>query len=157
MAATLAAQGLTVAGLAITSPNTPWRNTYGIWLDELEAPGLSDLLSHRWEAGLAYFDPEGVPLERTYGLIDRHQLQAHWLGAPVQWFQGIANHIEHHPYHSCITTNTGETLAARLVVDASGHNATFVRRKPAPELAYQRPTVLLAALQSHPSTMRRLS
>ncbi|WOD41226.1 lycopene beta cyclase [Nodosilinea sp. E11] len=141
LAAALGETGLAVQGLALDDPAHPWPNTYGIWVDELEDLGLVRFLEHRWKDCVVHVNSGMVPLHREYGLLDRNQLQAHWLTQAekhqVTWHQGKANHIEHFATHTQVTTAAGETFTARLVVDATGHQSSLVKRAVAPELAFQ--------------------
>ncbi|MEB3252644.1 MAG: lycopene cyclase family protein, partial [Cyanobacteriota bacterium] len=79
LAAELEQRGLNVAGISLHQPTDPWPNTYGIWVDELEDLGLTGLLSHRWKHCLVEVPGKTLPLQRHYGLIDKHRMQAHWL------------------------------------------------------------------------------
>jgi lycopene cyclase-like protein len=154
IAAELGERGLTVAGLAPTDPAAAWVNTYGIWAEEVDQLGLGHLLAHRWETSVSYFgpgrgsapegrdgwgrassndDPDGaIRHGRAYGLFDKAALQGHWLDrcgrAGVSWIRGRALSLEHGDSVTRISTADGATLAARLVVDASGHEPAFVRR-----------------------------
>jgi len=154
----LGARGLRVAALAPVDPTAPWTNTYGIWAEEVDALGLGHLLSHRWSDCVSFFcagdgsgsgsgnssnnsaaasesQPYDRPLQhgRAYGLFDKAALQAHWLGrcasAGVVWQQGKASTIRHTQAGSTLTTCGGQELTAQLVVDASGHDPVFVRRR----------------------------
>ncbi|MFM8604222.1 MAG: lycopene beta cyclase [Cyanobium sp.] len=139
IATALCDQGLAVAALAPADPAAPWANTYGIWADEVEALGLEHLLAHRWSDTVSYFGPGGPggsePLRhgRDYGLFDKGALQRHWLErlerAGLRWHRGQATAIEHDADRSLVRTAAGERLAAALVVDASGHEPVFVRRR----------------------------
>ncbi len=139
IAGALTAQGLRVQGLTATPLRAPWPNTYGIWRDELEAFGLEDLLGHCWENCVSYFGKGEVEHHRAYGLIDKAKMQAYLLERceGVDWQQGKARSIAHHPDHSCVTTEDGAELRARVVVDASGHQPAFVARDMAKPVAYQ--------------------
>ncbi len=111
IAAELAERGLAVTALAPGDPAAPWLNTYGIWVDEVEALGLSQLLSHRWSDTLSYFgagagglgqEPASdAPLRhgRAYGLFDKALLQGHLLDRAarhgVSWHRGQAVAIDH--------------------------------------------------------------
>ncbi len=108
IAAELAERGLAVTALAPADPAAPWLNTYGIWVDEVEALGLSPLLSHRWAETVSHFGPGGggdspadAPLRhgRAYGLFDKVLLQGHLLERAarhgVRWQRGSAVAIEH--------------------------------------------------------------
>jgi lycopene cyclase-like protein len=139
IAAALCEQGLAVTALAPGDPAAPWANTYGIWADEVQALGLEHLLAHRWSDTVSYFGPGGpggsepVRHGRDYGLFDKGALQRHWLErlerAGLRWHRGQAAAIEHESDRSVLRTTAGDTLAAALVVDASGHQPVFVRRR----------------------------
>jgi lycopene cyclase-like protein len=78
-------------------------------------------------------DPDGrIEHKRAYGLFDKAALQQHWLDrcgrAGVRWNRGRAISLQHEGKETRIATAACETLAARLVVDASGHEPVFVRR-----------------------------
>lgn len=141
LAAALAQQGLAVQVLAPTDPADPWPNTYGIWVDELEDLGLTEFLSHRWKDCVVHMRGKTLPLHRNYGLIDRERLQQHWLAELDRhhwhWHPGSAAQVQHSDHGSQVITHAGETLTARLVVDATGHQAALVSRPKHPALAFQ--------------------
>lgn len=133
--------GLRVAVLTPTTPDTPWTNHYGIWAGELDALGLGGLLGHRWSNCVVYPGPQAQPLHRDYGLFDNARLQGHLLQRAEQgrvvWQRGHALHAVHHPTHSEVSTQEGQSLAARLVVDASGHAPALLQRPATARIAYQ--------------------
>jgi lycopene cyclase-like protein len=153
IAAELAERGLGVTVLAPADPAAAWINTYGIWVDEVEALGLSGLLSHRWSETLSFFGPGGggadpvadAPLRhgRAYGLFDKARLQAHLLDRAarhdVRWVQGKAAAISHDGTSSRVSVGgdgtgtaveaTPGSLRAALVIDATGHAPVFVQRR----------------------------
>ena len=145
MAAALANHGLSLQGLAPTAPDMPWPNTYGVWCDELETLGLTNLLGHRWQNTVSYLgrDAATPPTRhhRDYGLFDKHKLQQHCLAQlqTMDWQRGKAATITHQADHSCVTTDTGKPLTAKLVIDTTGHNSVFVKRSEATinPVAYQ--------------------
>jgi lycopene cyclase-like protein len=141
LAAALGEAGLSVQGLAISHPETPWPNTYGIWVDELEPLGMTSFLEHRWKDCVVFMEGRELPLNREYGLFDKSRLQRHWLTQCEQhrvgWHQGVATDIQHHSTHSLITTRDGKAFKARLVVDASGHKPVFVTRPASKAVAFQ--------------------
>ena len=136
IAAALAERGVAVQGLAPDDPAAPWPNTYGIWGPEVDALGLGHLLGHRWRDTRSYFgDRLASPAVQhgiDYGLFDKTALQQHWWQpcqqAGLVWHRGRAASIDHDPQGSVVVTEAGERLAARLVIDASGHHSPFVTR-----------------------------
>ncbi|MFZ0408311.1 MAG: lycopene beta cyclase, partial [Cyanobium sp.] len=132
LAAALAERGLTVIGLAPVDPAAPWPNTYGIWGSEVDALGLEHLLAHRWSNCVSWFGPQPTLHRHDYGLFDKGALQEHWLQAcrraGVRWQRGLAASIRHDDGGSTVTTVSGTSLRALLVIDASGHDPVFLQR-----------------------------
>jgi lycopene beta-cyclase len=141
IAAALAERGVKVGGLTARPLRQIWPNTYGIWRDELEDLGLTELLGHCWENCVSYFGKGEVNHDRAYGLFDKVKLQNHLLAkceaGGVAWHHSKATNIEHDREHSIITTSTGEIFRARVVIDASGHDPRFVKRQQQGAVAYQ--------------------
>jgi lycopene beta-cyclase len=141
IAAALAERGVKVGGLTANPLRQIWPNTYGIWRDELEALGLTELLGHCWENCVAYYGKGEIDLGRAYGLFDKVKLQNHLLAkcetGGVEWHQAKAKNIEHERERSIVTASTGEILRARVVIDASGHDPMFVKRQNQGAVAYQ--------------------
>jgi lycopene beta-cyclase len=140
IAAALVRQGLRVIGLA-ASPEAPWPNTYGVWVDEIAHLGLADLLGHRWSDCTVYAAGREIPLGRDYGLFDNTRLQEHLLArcerGGMRWERGTVQAALHTSSGSEVVTQDGRRLAARLVVDASGHHPVLLRRPPRRGVAYQ--------------------
>ncbi|MEL7503543.1 MAG: lycopene beta cyclase [Cyanobacteria bacterium J06554_6] len=139
MAAALTQAGLTVGGLSPQPPTAPWPNTYGIWADELEALGLTQVLGHRWSDVVSYFGSEPMPLPRTYGLLDKDKLRDHLLekGSGTVWQRGYARTVEHFARESRLTTQSGDVLTARIVIDTTGHKPVLIKRQRDYPIAYQ--------------------
>jgi lycopene beta-cyclase len=141
VAAALGELGLRVGGLTASPLRQVWPNTYGIWRDELAALGLTELLGRCWENCVAYYGEGEIDLGRTYGLFDKVKLQNHLLAkceaGGVEWHQGQAKNIQHDRDRSTVMTIAGETLRARVVIDASGHDPLFVKRQARGAVAYQ--------------------
>ncbi|NMF82449.1 lycopene beta cyclase [Nodosilinea sp. P-1105] len=154
MAVTLGQAGLAVQGVAPHAPTRPWPNTYGIWADELEDLGLTQFLSHRWKDCVVHVRDRTLPLHRDYGLIDKDRLQSHWLDQMAQhhthWHQGMVTQVDHTPTHSSVTLDGGETLTARLVLDATGHQAALVQRPATDAIAYQAAYGIVGRFSSPP-------
>jgi lycopene cyclase-like protein len=172
IAAALAERGLSVRGLAPADPAAPWANTYGIWVDEVEALGLTDLLSHRWADTVSYFGPGGsraggspdadasLRHGRAYGLFDKARLQAHLLEHAarhgVRWHQGLAGAIAHDAAASRVRVRQGgeadQELRAALVIDATGHQPVFVQRRPDGPVAGQAAYGIVGRFSAPPIT-----
>lgn len=160
LAAGLGQAGLTVAGLAPMAVTTPWTNTYSIWVDELEPLGLTQYLKHRWHDCVAYVHNQPLSLEREYGLLDNERLQADWLAQAqrhqVQWHQAKAIQIDHDATGSTVTTDTGQKIKARLVIDASGHHSPFMKRPKSSKLAYQAAYGIVGRFSQPPIAPQRM-
>ena len=132
IAAALAERQVAVLAIAPGDPAAPWPNTYGIWGPEVDALGLGHLLAHRWSNCVSWFAAEPCRLGHDYGLFDKTALQLHWLAAcaaaGVRWRRGLAAAIDHDAAGSTVTTAAGDSLRARLVIDASGHEPVFLER-----------------------------
>ncbi|QEY30990.1 lycopene cyclase family protein [Synechococcus sp. RSCCF101] len=154
IAAELADRGLQVHGLSLRAPQDPWPNTYGIWGDEVDALGLAPLLSHRWQATSSVFEEEPLAHRRDYGLLDRTALQRFWLErcerAAMGWTLGEAVAVQHDSRSSTVVLADGQRLAARLVIDASGHQARFIRRPPQAAIAQQAAYGIVGRFASEP-------
>lgn len=144
IAAALCDEGLNVAGLAPVPPPVEWSNTYGIWCDELEPMNLTHLLSHRWQNSVAYAAQQTIALGRDYGLFDNTKLQNYFLErcdrGNMTWHQGSAAAVEHLADRSCVTTAAGATLSARIVIDASGHKPSLLKRPKCDRPVLRHPT-----------------
>ena len=141
LAAELGQRGLSVQGLSLTDPADPLPNTYGIWVDELEDVGHTEWLSHRWKNCVVEVRGRTLPLRREYGLIDRQLVQTHWLTTAekhgVRWLRGAVAQCHTTAQGTELITQAGDTLSARLVVDATGHQPVLVQRQAKADVAYQ--------------------
>ena len=167
IAAELAERGLAVTALAPGDPAAPWVNTYGIWVDEVEALGLSPLLSHQWQDTVSYFgagagasgdSTADAPLRhgRAYGLFDKAQLQQHLLARAaignVRWQRGLAVAIEHDDEGSSVTLRSAGTPSAGsassvdLPLNEAGAVASGRVPAPAPDQDAAAPRLLRASL-----------
>ncbi|MEB3324764.1 MAG: lycopene cyclase family protein [Cyanobacteriota bacterium] len=162
IAAELGTGGLSVAALAPGDPAAPWSNTYGIWAEEVDTLGMGHLLSHRWSDTVSYFGSGGTAPDglirhgRAYGLFNKTALRDHWLDhgarAGLRWHQGQATTIRHGENSSTVSTTGGEELQARLVVDASGHEPVFVRRRDDGPIAGQAAYGIVGRFNGNPIT-----
>ncbi len=141
IAAALANEGLNVEILSEQPPDEPWPFTYGIWGEEVDELGLSNLLEHRWINTVSFFgegdkDPtsnknQATKHNKDYGLFDKRKLQAYWLSqcdkANIKWNKGTAIQLETNHLISTVTKSNGENLSARLIVDATGYKPVFIK------------------------------
>ncbi|MGB3135281.1 MAG: lycopene beta cyclase [Nodosilinea sp.] len=160
LGAALAEAGLAVQGLSLADPSHPWPNTYGIWVDELEDLGLVQFLEHRWKDCVVHVNSGELPLHREYGLLSKDRLQAHWLTQSqrhqVTWLQGKARRVEHFPSYTQVTTEAGDVLTARLVVDATGHQAALVQRPEAAAVSFQSAYGLVGRFSKPPTAPQQM-
>ncbi|NEQ53536.1 MAG: lycopene cyclase family protein, partial [Leptolyngbya sp. SIO3F4] len=119
--------------------------TYGVWCDELDVLGLNELLGHRWQNTVSYFGRDAATQptrhHRDYGLFDKHKLQQHFLDQlqGMTWHLGKAAAVTHTDEASCVTTESGDQLKAKLIIDTTGHKAALVQRHTPknPPVSYQ--------------------
>jgi lycopene beta-cyclase len=160
IAAALSATGLRVVGLSAAPPTKPWQNTYGVWLDELPTPELRDTLGHRWSDVVVCTGERTIALDRAYGLFDNLRLQRYLLDqcerCGVAWSAGIAARVEHQATHSLVTTRDGRVVAARLVVDASGHSPVLLRRPATSHVARQAAYGIVGVFSAPPIQPNRM-
>jgi len=180
IAAELAERGLAVTCVAPGDPRTPWVNTYGIWVDEVEALGLSHLLSHQWQDTVSYFGAGGPSLDggdaplqhgRAYGLFDKTLLQGHLLerfaraGGGCQ--QGLAVAIEHDaegssirvrsadPVPHAVATISDETALGEPGAGGADNGRAAASRMETAALAHLRATLVIDATGHEPVFVRR--
>jgi len=140
LAAACGAAGLDVAVLT-PDETLPWGNTYGVWLDELDDPALLATLGPRWDDVRVIAGGTTIALGRSYGWFDNDALQRelHRRAAENQviWYRGSAASIDSAGGGARVVTHEGPTFAARVVVDATGHQPALLRRPLGPRVAWQ--------------------
>ena len=138
-AAHLGEAGLRVVGVS-PDPDAAWPNTYGVWVDEVAPLGYVPFLAHVWNDTVGNFGQGEVALGRTYGRFDNSKLREYLLTrgekAGVIWHRGLVAAVTHEAESSSLTTTTGQTYSARLIVDSSGHRPKLIAR-PAGNSAFQ--------------------
>ena len=151
IAAALVQESLKVAVLSSDEPSKPWPYTYGIWGDEVDQLGLGNLLKHRWINTVSFFgegsnepnSPENTHVRHghDYGLFDKNKLQKYWLNIcnefSIEWIRGIAKRFEVNNKTSVVTTDKGEQLNAKLIIDATGYDPVFLKNPKRGNLAVQ--------------------
>lgn len=153
LAAACAQRGLQVH-LVAPDPDAPWPQTYGAWLDELAASGRTGVADRRWDQVLVRTVGSAFqPLARTYCLLDNTALAAVLRdeAATASVSTDRVTGIEVHDDHLVVTTGTGARLAARAVVDATGHPPAL-GAGPGRRLAWQTAFGQVATFASPPLT-----
>jgi lycopene cyclase-like protein len=159
------------------SPCAPWRNNYGVWVDEFEALGHGDCFTRSWPLArvlLTEDAPAGLSLDRAYAQVDRAKLKAKLLTAAVasgvEFFAGKVEGVAHPDDDaegaapsaaaaaaasaSALSVVTlrggGAALHARAVLDATGHARRLVRFDTGFTPGYQAAYGILAEVEAHP-------
>ncbi len=157
--AELVEQGLSVKALASHPPDKAWPNTYGIWAEELESLGMASLLGHRWGKTISYFG-DGIgaqgktPTQHNfdYGLFDQVALQNSLLlrCGEIKWHLETAKEIVSLDSNTEVVCNSGNKYQARLVIDASGHKSSFIKRPNKGPVAQQAAYGVVGRFSSSP-------
>ncbi|WP_269623107.1 lycopene beta cyclase [Prochlorococcus marinus] len=151
IASALGQENLNVSVLSKNDPNEPWPYTYGIWGEEVDELGLSNLLKYRWSKTVSFLGEgstkdsstknKATPHNRDYGLFDKEKLQSYWLDlcqqSSVKWNKGEATALEISKSNSIVTTSNGEKHIAKLIIDATGYKSVFLERPNHGEIAVQ--------------------
>ena len=138
-AGALAARGLAVA---VAGPPGPvrWPARYAAWTDDLPAALRPTVLHARWPRATVATGARRT-LEREYGLIDNGALADALLDGcdrhGVRWMEGEAGEATHHAHGTTVRFRDGQTQMARVVVDATGHDAALVTRPAEPRPGVQ--------------------
>jgi lycopene beta-cyclase len=124
------------------SPKAPWRNNYGVWVDEFEALGHGDCFTKAWPLArvlLTADKPEGLPLDRAYAQVDRAKLKAKLLraavAAGVEFYSGKVDAVRHPEDELPAPGAEGDAAAAAAAVRHPTLSTVAVRgRGDAPPL-----------------------
>ncbi|MBK17207.1 MAG: lycopene cyclase [Prochlorococcus sp. SP3034] len=159
LASELASQKLSIKCISKRSPYDKWANTYGIWASELEDLGLESLLSHRWSDTVSFFGDglnnsgnNATKHKYDYGLIDREAFQNELLKKceGIKWLNETAIEISTIKKYSEVLCKSGLRLKSRLVIDASGHKSSFIKRPFSKEVAQQAAYGIVGKFSSPP-------
>ena len=159
LASELAKQELNIKGISTKSPNEKWENTYGIWASELEELGLESLLSHRWSETVSFFGngehkKGNIPTKHNYdyGLINQVEFQNELIKKckGIEWLNETAKDIKERNKLSEVVCFSGLKIKARLVIDASGHKSSFIKRPFKKEIAQQAAYGIVGKFSSPP-------
>lgn len=126
LAAACSNRGLDVAVVA-PEPDAPWTATYASWVDDLADlhridEGLTGeaVWAHRWP-GVVVHGTRRHDVPRAYGVLDNEWVRT-TLAAAVTGERraGAARRVRHHTWGSRVELACGDTIAARIVIDARG-------------------------------------
>ncbi|CAD7702172.1 unnamed protein product [Ostreobium quekettii] len=162
VAAAAGREGLHV-GVIDPSPESLWANNYGTWVDEFEALGFGDCLSHVWDKVDVVFEDSSPPctLARPYGQVDRRRLKSRLLEncreTGVGFLAGQVRSVEHLQTCTRATCADGTSVSALLVIDATGYSRRLMQfQSPVGDLdsadvtpGYQVTYGILAEVEAH--------
>ena len=145
-----AAAACSAAGLriAVVAPrhDAVWRNTYGVWADELPDAELTAALRRRWaDPVVASGREQPRRLARTYGVFDNARLRdlllSRCLDGGTRLVAGTAVGTDFQAQWPTVVLADGQRVRGRAVVDASGHAPVLLARgadelPPAYQAAY---------------------
>lgn len=113
-----------------------WPNRYGLWPDELVPLGLEDVAARRWPLAVVETGERRLRLARGYAFLDNDRARAALLARIPRTVEAAAQGVTPGPAGPRVQLDGGGELAARLVVDASGHRPALLA-DPGPPSAYQ--------------------
>lgn len=134
-AAEIAETGLRT--VAIAPHEDRWAGTYGVWADEAAAHLDPGDLEAWWPQALVRPAGQVRVLSRGYARIDgdvlRGRLRKRAADAGAQHREALVRAADHRREGTVLALQDGSEVAARVVVDASGHRPVLVQRGPHPE------------------------
>ncbi|MGM0578052.1 MAG: lycopene cyclase family protein [Myxococcota bacterium] len=142
LAASACAEADLPVAVVAPAPDAPWPNRYGVWADELEAVGLGEALDPVWPRTEVRLDGERRHLlDRAYGRVDGERLRdllvARCRAGDTHFVPEAVRGVIHDSGGSRVETASGDALRASVVIDATGHDARFVRRPGPGATAFQ--------------------
>jgi lycopene beta-cyclase len=137
LASACAREGLSVTLLDPT-PSAAWVPAYSAWIDDLQEAGLGGgVCSAVWESVRVHVDDVPIDVRRPYGRIDNVRLRETLRHPAVDVRVGVVRDLEVGSDGCTARLGHGETLEARVVVDATGHGGSVLpgrQARPAPRL-----------------------
>jgi lycopene cyclase-like protein len=139
------------------APLAPWRNNYGVWVDEFEAMGHGECFTRSWASARVLLSDEGPGLElrRAYAQVDRYKLKHKLLkgaaDAGVEFLSSKVDGTAPAGHLNAVSVRAlAQPLHARAVLDATGHARRLVRFDADFTPGYQAAYGILAEVESHP-------
>lgn len=124
--------------LVAPDPWAPWRQTYGIWSDQLEAAGLTgdagqhpSALAQEWPTVTVATDQRGErSIGRAYGRLDNDAVAAHLRARAIEHdvtiLRDTARGAAQEVGGMVVGLASGGSVQARVVIDATGHPGALV-------------------------------
>lgn len=115
------------------APDRGWENQYGIWVDQVPDPELAAAMTATW-ASIDVRHVATTTIRRTYGRVDNGAWRSLLAGrgAPIATFDARAYAADTRGV--TVTAADGQTLRARVIVDATGASGRLLHRRGAPTL-----------------------
>jgi lycopene cyclase-like protein len=130
IAVACAERGMTACCVA-PAPEAPWAPRYGAWTDELEDLTAAACVAQEWGQTIT-FSPARLELGRSYCRLSTEGLQANLRSrcehAGVRFRADTVTALAIHERYTAATLDSGATLPARVVIDATGHGGGFIER-----------------------------
>jgi lycopene cyclase-like protein len=121
--------------------DSPWPNQYGVWIDEWNQTRFADYLTHRWDDSRFLLNRRSIELGRAYGRVDRprmrEQLLSEFEAHNVTCMQAEADRISIDDGVRQLHTSVGESVSARIIVDACGTRPLGLDVDADSEIAWQ--------------------
>ncbi len=115
------------AYLVATEPEAPWRNNYGLWLEELPGP-LHNLAEQVWREVEVTAESTHL-LRRPYARLDNRAIQEHFfIRSEGRRIRGQVMGA-HYGNRTKVHLADGVVLDVGLVVDASGTEPVLLKRE----------------------------
>ena len=130
-----AGQGLTVA---VVSPNVKdiWPATYGFFVDDGSRAGLQEAVEKVWSRPFVQLESGRVALDRPYAFLNKTLLQDRWieelLVQGVSMVDDTVVSVENRGASPRVNLVGGDSIRARVVVDATGARSVLMGRDPGP-------------------------
>lgn len=117
LAAACAAVSLQVVRIG---PAAAWTATYGTWVDDIAEHASSLATTFTVEV----VTTRRRTLERPYGVFDNERLRSSLACGSI--VDSRVASVRHHQWGAQVVTESGDSIAARVVIDASGAQTPFV-------------------------------
>ncbi|WP_165491797.1 lycopene cyclase family protein [Egibacter rhizosphaerae] len=125
LAAACTDQGIDTA-LVAPDRGAGWPQRYGVWRDELIPLGLQDVVARFWPVAIVQAGTAPQRVSRGYALLDNEATYSRLLARVRRRVDAPARAIRQGPRGPRLALDGARELAARVVVDATGHRPALV-------------------------------